>query len=127
MERIGGDHTDFASMVTVPVTAIFGESQLCNSFNSGMDAYMTVAGSDLFRATEADHCDFEAPTGTVCTLACSGSTTLFSDEEIRSNILGLGTAFISLHAAGDEDATVWADPAGEARAALTSIGAISGL
>ena len=92
-----------------------------------MDAYMAAPENDLFRTTEADHCDFEAPTGTVCTLTCSGSNDFFSDDEIRSNIMSLGTAFISWHAIGDEDAMEWADPSGGARSALLAMGAISSL
>jgi hypothetical protein len=127
VERPGGDHTDIARSLSIPVAGIFGEGGACNAWNSGMDAYMAVPGSDLFRSTEADHCDFEAPTGMVCTLACGGSNDLFSDEMIRSNILGLGTAYISWHALGDEDALEWADPTGGARAVLEGEGAISGL
>ena len=46
---------------------------------------------------------------------------------IRSNILGLSTAFVSWHAVGDEEAMEWADSAGGARAALESMGAVTGL
>lgn len=127
VERVGGDHTAVASTIGVPVAGIFGEAGACNSWNSGMDAFMAVPGSDLLRTTEADHCDFEAPTGVVCTLACAGSNDLFSDETIRSNILSLGTAFISWHATGDEDAMEWADASGGARAELEDLGAITGL
>jgi len=127
VERPGGDHTDVARTIGLPVAGIFGEAGACNAWNSGMDAYMAAPGSDVFRSTEADHCDFEAPTGTVCTLACSGSNDLFPDETIRSNILSLGTAFISWHALGDEEALEWADPSGGARAVLEDAGAISGL
>ena len=111
VERIGGNHTDIARSLRVPATGIFGEAAACNTWNSGMEAYMAVPDRDLFRATEADHCDFEAPTGTVCTLACSGSNDLFTDDVIRSNILGLSTAFVSWHAVGDEEAMEWADSA----------------
>ncbi len=127
VERPGGDHTDVAATLDIPVAGIFGEAGVCNTWNSGMDAYMAAPDNDLYRAAEADHCDFEAPTGTVCTLACSGTPTLFSDEEIRSNLIGLGTAYISWHATGDTDAFEWASPTGGARAALESLGAISGL
>ena len=127
VERVGGDHTGVAASLSIPVAGIFGEAGACNAWNSGMDAYMAAPENDLFRTTEADHCDFEAPTGTVCTLACSGSNDYFSDDEIRSNIMSLGTAFISWHAIGDEDAMEWADPTGGARAALVAMGAISGL
>ena len=127
VERIGGNHTDIARSLRVPATGIFGEAAACNTWNSGMEAYMAVPDRDLFRATEADHCDFEAPTGTVCTLACSGSNDLFTDDVIRSNILGLSTAFVSWHAVGDEEAMEWADSAGGARAALESMGAVTGL
>ena len=127
VERIGGDHTDIARSLRIPATGIFGEAAACNTWNSGMEAYMAVPDRDLFRATEADHCDFEAPTGTVCTLACSGSNDLFTDDLIRSNLLGISTAYASWHAVGDEEAMEWADPAGGARAALESMGAITGL
>ncbi|MAY81798.1 MAG: hypothetical protein CL930_13595 [Deltaproteobacteria bacterium] len=127
VERLGGDHTDVARSLDIPVVGIFGEAGVCNSWNSGIDVYMAVPDSDLYRTTEADHCDFEAPTGTVCTLACSGSNDIFSDEEIRSNLLNLGTAYISWHAAGDEDAYQWVDPSGVGRTALTREGAISPL
>jgi len=127
VERLGGDRTGVASALEIPAIGIFGEANRCNTWNSGLDAYQAVPGVDLFRTTEADHCDFEAPTGTVCTLACSGSNDLFTDDAIRSNILGLGTAYISWQALGDEDAMEWADPTGGARAALESMGAISAL
>ena len=127
VERLGGDHTDIARELTVPVVGIFGEAGVCNSWNSGIDVYMAVPDSDLYRTTEADHCDFEAPTGTVCTLACGGSNDIFSDEEIRSNLLNLGTAYLSWHTSGDEDALEWVQPTGVGRTSLASEGVISPL
>ena len=127
VERVGGNHIDIAGALRIPAMGIFGEAGVCNTWNSGMDAYMAVSDRNLIRSTEADHCDFEAPTGTVCTLTCSGSNDFFTDDTIRSYILGLSTAFVSWHAVGDEDAMEWADSAGGARAALESIGAVTGL
>ena len=127
VERIGGNHLDVAGSLRIPAMGIFGEAGACNTWNSGMDAYMAVPERDLLRSTEADHCDFEAPTGSVCTLACSGSNTLFTDDAIRSYILGLSTAFVSWHAVGDEEAMEWATADGGARSALESFGAVTGL
>ena len=127
VERIGGNHLDIAGSLRIPAMGIFGEAGACNTWNSGMDAYMAVPERNLLRSTEADHCDFEAPTGSVCTLACSGSNALFTDDAIRSYILGLSTAFVSWHAVGDEEAMEWAAADGGARAALESFGAVTGL
>jgi pimeloyl-ACP methyl ester carboxylesterase len=127
VERLGGDHTDDAASLGIPVYGIFGESGYCNSWNSGLSAYQSTSEQETIRVTEADHCDFEAPTNATCTLACGGSNSLFDDDSIQSTIVGLATAFLSWQALDDADGQAWWDASGSARTALEDSGAISGL
>ena len=127
VERIGGDHTDDAAMLNVPVRSLLGESGACNSWNSGLSAYQSASNSEVLQVTEADHCDFEAPTDTICTLACGGSNTLFDDGDIQSTIIGLSTSFVLWQVLDEDDAREWWDSNGAMRSALESDGAITNL
>ena len=127
VERIGGDHTGNAEALDVPVYSMFGESGLCNSWNSGLTAYQAAANTQVLRITEADHCDFESPTDSTCTFACSGSNNSFDDDAIQSTIIGMGTAFVLWQILDDEAAKEWWRTDGAIRADLESDGAISDL
>jgi len=127
VERLGGDHTDDSAMLDVPVYSLFGESGACNSWNSGLSAYQAASNIEVLQVTEADHCDFEAPTDTICTLACGGSNTLFDDGDIQSTIIGLSTSFVLWQVLDEPDAREWWDSNGAVRTALEADGAISDL
>ena len=88
------------------------------------DNVFTLATSAL-RVTEADHCDYERPADALCSFACPGTNSRFSDEEIQSLIAGLSTAAL-LDAAGlVTDADEWLAPGGAFYDPALSGGALS--
>ena len=127
VERVGGDHTDDADLLDIPVRGLFGESGLCNTWNSGQSAYEAASDADNFRVTEADHCDFEAPTDTVCTAMCGGSNVSFDDDDILSTIMGMSTGFMMWQALGESEGETWWTSTGTAFTVLEDAGAISDL
>ncbi len=90
--------------LSVPVWGAFGESSSCNADTSGLDA-VSASGGLALRVVGADHCDFEGPTDSLCTLFCEGSSA-FSDSEISELIRALATAAV-IDVGGLGDAATW--------------------
>lgn len=121
------DNSLYASGLTIPVMGIAGEPSLCNSENNGVDLYQNAASSLMVRVTEADHCDFEAPTDMGCEALCQGTNNQFSNEEINNSILSLSTAALFWISTQDPAAAEWWTSGGEAYDSLLSSGRIQGL
>lgn len=121
------DNSVYASGLTIPVMGLAGEPSLCNSENNGVDLYKNASGSMMLRVTEADHCDFEAPTDMGCEALCQGTNNQFSNEEINSSILSLSTAALFWISTQDPEAAKWWTSGGEAYDSLISSGQIQGL
>lgn len=121
------DNSVYASGLTIPVMGIAGEPSLCNSENNGVDLYKNAANNMMVRVTEADHCDFEAPTDMGCEALCQGTNNQFSNEEINNSILSLSTAALFWISTQDPEAAKWWTSGGEAYESLLSSGKIQGL
>ena len=85
---------------------IQGEPSSCNADNNGLDLFEMMNESYIVKVEDADHCDFEQPTDTVCEMSCENSNATVPDDEIRSVITILGTSAILSLANISEDAWV---------------------
>ncbi len=131
---IGLDATDSSGLgvqrivgASVPIYGLVGEPSTCNAESNGVAIYEAASDATAVRITEADHCDFEDVTDTLCTAVCPGTNDQFSDDAIHDAILGMLTAAVLEGASGGEGLTRWWFPGGEDYDALTSSGAIQPL
>jgi hypothetical protein len=103
-----------AGSVSAPVAGLVGISSSCNSKNNGLDVYRAAPDAQALYVTEADHCDFENPTDTLCQFLCPGTNLAFSDAEIQVTLKGLVTTWIvwrwGLDATGEMYWTFGEDP-----------------
>jgi len=128
VEAITGGGEDYASEIEVPLAGLFGEpDSSCNSSNSGLPIFSAAADANLLRLTEADHCNFEAPTNWACTLTCARDKVVHSDEMITNSIFSMSTAWVLGHLEDDFDMAPWWTATGAAQAELRSTGALSSL
>jgi pimeloyl-ACP methyl ester carboxylesterase len=98
---------DAAPSLSVPYDALLGEPSFCNSERNGLDLAFAVASHRVFAVTEADHCDFEAPTDWLCELGCWGTNDVFSDDEIRATIAGMTTSWTLWRSGLDPAGAQW--------------------
>ena len=98
VDDFGGTGSTLGGQVSSPVLGLIGEPSDCNSQNNSIGLLQTVGASAVFRVTDADHCDFEAPTNDLCENgvagfgACGNSSASISDESIRGTIREMATA-----------------------------------
>lgn len=84
--------------ISSTVLGLIGEPSDCNSQNNSIGLLQTVGADHVFRVTDADHCDFEAPTDDLCENgvlgfgACGNASASISDDSIRSTIRAMATA-----------------------------------
>lgn len=116
-----------AGSVRVPAYGLFGESSSCNASNNGVAMLNGVAQHRAVRVSEADHCDFEAPTDWVCTVVCQGGNDAFSDDEIAAGIRGLATAFLLWQTGVAPEAEQWWIPGEPYYEELRSSGLVTDL
>ena len=127
VEAITGDGSDYAVGLDVPLAAMFGEPDSCNSDNSGFPVFDAATDARLLRLTEADHCNFEAPTNWLCTLTCARTKATYSDAMISDTIFSMSTAWALGHLEDGFDMRPWWTPAGAIQSNLRSAGAVSSL
>ena len=128
VEALTGGGGDYAAELDVPLAGLFGESDAsCNSSNSGLPVFNEAADTRLLRVTEADHCNFEAPTNWACTLTCSRDKVTYSDGMIADTVFAWSTAWALGHLEDGFDMSPWWTASGAAQAELRSTGAISSL
>lgn len=126
VESFGGDSSGVAGGLSgVWTGALLGESGFCNAYNSGAAAYAAADDALLWRVTEADHCDFEDPSDSLCTFSCGGSNDRFTDSEINDSIGGLAVAWALGAGLGDASVDEWWTEPGYWNAELRAAGAIS--
>ena len=128
VEALTGGGPGYAADLAVPLAGLFGESDAsCNSSNSGLPVYSEASDVRLLRVTEADHCNFEAPTNWACELTCARDKVSYSDEMITNTIFSMSTAWALGHLEDGFDMTPWWAPGGEVQVELRSAGALSSL
>ncbi len=96
-----------AAAITAPVYGIFGEPSSCNASSNGVAVLQGASDASLGRVTEADHCDFEAPTDGLCTGLCEGTNDQFDDATLRGTVRALMTAPLLVHLAEEDAAETW--------------------
>ena len=98
----------YAPNVTSITFSIRGEPSTCNSSGNGLNLFEMMNNSYKTKVSEADHCDFEYPTNFGCELNCENSNAIISDDEIRSEIIMLGTsAILSLTGISNDGLVYW--------------------
>ncbi len=85
---------NIAEDILVPIWGLLAESSSCNSNANGLDVYNYAQYSNAVRIIESDHCDFELPTDILCTFLCEGINETFTNDQIKSVLLNLSTAFL---------------------------------
>lgn len=100
--------------IGVRTYAVTGDDSTCNGFGNQPALIDAVAGSTRLYVVDADHCDFEVPTGPLCTLVCGRSTNArFTEVEIRDTVRGLLTsALLDLAGLDPTAAATWWTPGG---------------
>ncbi|MFH1437118.1 MAG: hypothetical protein ABIJ56_15530 [Pseudomonadota bacterium] len=97
--------------LTVPAYGLAAEPGVCNFNNNTIELFQAAALGRVLRITEADHCDFERPTGPLCTVTCgAGANVLFTLGEIQAAMLGMSTAFLVWQAGIDPSGELWWSP-----------------
>lgn len=114
-----------APSVSVPFDALLGEPSFCNADGNGLDLAYAVTSHHVFAVTEADHCDFEAPTDWLCELGCWGTNDIFSDDEIRATVAGMTTSWSLWRAGLDAAGAQWWTSGETWHDALVTAGAIA--
>ncbi len=118
---------DAAPSLTVPVYGLLGEADACNADANGAPVYAAASDSVMARVTDADHCDFEAPTDILCTFACEGPNPTFADAQIREVIRGMATGFLVWQAGVDAEGADYWTPGRDPWDALVASGRVTGL
>jgi len=116
-----------ARTLTVPLHGILGEPGSCNERGNGAPVYEAAAEGNAVRVTEAEHCDFEAPTDGLCTALCAVRNTAFTEEQIRATVLGLSTSFLIWQSGLDPRGMGWWTPGTPAYDEMIAGGAVTQL
>lgn len=106
-----------ASGITLPALGLFGESSGCNSSGNGTGVFESMNTSSSLQVIGATHCDFEAPTSSLCTLFCGGAS-----GDRAATVQTLAAAFVAWQAGLDESGQSWIQ--GEEQERLVSEGLI---
>jgi hypothetical protein len=110
-----------APTIGVPAFGLEGEPSSCNSQNNGgASLAKLVPGGSAALAVGATHCDFEGPTGILCTGLCGGAGQGGQSSLIRS----LATAFVAWQAGTDSTGVDWVTSSGASYQALEGSGAL---
>jgi pimeloyl-ACP methyl ester carboxylesterase len=127
LDLVDGDDLALAAApsLTVPLYGLAGEAGECNSDANGLAVYAAAPSARVLRVTEADHCDFEAPTDWMCTMLCEGNNDQVSDAEIQATIRGLATAYLLWQAGLALEGEHWWTPGEAAYDDLLAAGAIT--
>ena len=123
----GEQALEAASALTVPLHGVLGEAGSCNENGNGVPVYEAAAEGNAVRVTEAEHCDFEAPTDGLCTALCAVRNTAFTEEQIRATILGLSTSFLLWQSGLDPRGMGWWTPGTPAYDEMIAGGAVTQL
>jgi pimeloyl-ACP methyl ester carboxylesterase len=118
---------EYAPQLAEPLWGLAGESGECNAEANALPAYAAAADGNVLRVTEADHCDFEDPTDTMCTMLCEGTNDQFTDDEIKATIRELSTAFLLWQAGLDPAGERWWTPGEQPYDDLVNAGAVTQL
>ena len=98
VDDFNGTGSTLGGQVSSTVLGLIGEPSDCNSQNNSIGLLQTVGADHVFRVTDADHCDFEAPTDDLCENgvlgfgACGNTSASLSDDSIRSTIRAMATS-----------------------------------
>ena len=98
VDDFGGTGSTLGGQVSSPVLVLSENLQIVIAKTTALDYLQTVGASAVFRVTDADHCDFEAPTNDLCENgvagfgACGNTSASISDESIRGTIREMATA-----------------------------------
>ncbi len=123
---VGGQGVALSADITVPTFGLWGDDGTCNVWGSAPILLAAVPASQRLRVVDADHCDFEQPTGPVCTLACGRSpNTRFTEVEIRATVRGMMTAALRAQVGLTPNAEEWWTPGGAWYDYLVSEGSIA--
>ena len=96
--------------LAIPVWGLLGEPGDCNEDANGLPIYENAPNGNALRIIEADHCDFEDPTNLFCRALCQGTNEQFTNDEIRSVIRSLSTAFFLWKSGINEAGELWWNP-----------------
>ncbi|MBW2529035.1 MAG: alpha/beta hydrolase [Deltaproteobacteria bacterium] len=111
-----------APTISVPTLGIEGEPSSCNKQNNGgTSVTKLVPGGAATVAVGATHCDFEGPTGILCTGLCGGEGQAGQRQLIRA----MATAFVAWQAGTDSTGEDWVTSSGASYQALEGSGAIA--
>ena len=131
VDDMNGTGSTLTGQVTAPLLGLIGEPSDCNSQNNSISLLQGTNAAHIFRVTDADHCDFEAPTDDLCENgvlgfgACGNTSASISDDSIRSTVRTLGTAgLLWLSGIESEGEEYWT---GSVNQSLQSQGLISAL
>ncbi len=131
VDDMGGTGSSVYGQVNAPLLGLIGEPSDCNSQNNSLSLLQGTGAAHIFRVTDADHCDFEAPTDDLCENgvlgfgACGNTNASISDDSIRSTIRSMGTAGLLWLSGNNADGELWWD--GSENQNLQSQGLISPL
>ena len=131
VDDMNGTGSTLTGQVNAPLLGLIGEPSDCNSQNNSISLLQGTNAAHIFRVTDADHCDFEAPTDDLCENgvlgfgACGNTSASISDDSIRSTVRTLGTAgLLWLSGTDSEGEEYWT---GSVNQSLQSQGLISAL
>jgi len=131
VDDMNGTGSTLTGQVNAPLLGLIGEPSDCNSQNNSISLLQGTNAAHIFRVTDADHCDFEAPTDDLCENgvlgfgACGNTSASISDDSIRSTVRTLGTAgLLWLSGIESEGEEYWT---GSVNQSLQSQGLISAL
>ena len=118
---LDGMALDAAQALPIPVHGLLGEPHLCNDDGNGLPVY--AAPGSAIKVVGADHCDFEWPTGPLCTTFCSDPPGA-REAQIHETIVTLATAFALWQSGQDPAAESWWREGGAGYELLLESGAI---
>ncbi len=131
VDDMGGTGSSIYGQVNAPLLGLIGEPSDCNSQNNSVSLLQGTGATHIFRVTDADHCDFEAPTDDLCENgvlgfgACGNTNASISDDSIRSTIRSMGTAGLLWLSGNNANGELWWD--GSENESLQSQGLVSPL
>ncbi|MEZ4237256.1 MAG: alpha/beta hydrolase [Myxococcota bacterium] len=115
---------DAAPSLSVPVGGVLGDPYSCNDSGNGLPVYGAAPDAQAIWVHEADHCDFEWPTGALCTAFCSQPSTT-PEARIQDTIHVLATAWALWRTGLDPAGARWWTVGEPPLDALVSSGAVT--
>jgi len=111
-----------ANDLAVPALGLVGNESSCNASGNGRGVFAAMPEGQAIHVVGATHCDFEDPTGSLCTTFCGGSA-----EDRLHTVKALAAAFVAWRSGIDSTGQEWTLPTGTEFARLQSAGAIAPL